>query len=571
MVTNRLMTIFMFVAMISLLTVPLSSQNVEATHVPVVGIHADTVIEYDIDTNDPGSNPGSGIERQNRAGAVDGLLYDTQGSDIFTSLYDGFIILEFSSPVGGTLYVYEATNLLNPVYPLESALVEVSPDGINWTELGDATNLNGANPNMVTTFDLEDLGYTDCVSQVRLTDNTPRPSSGVPGPDFFDVDAVSATGLCFPPAEVCPDDVTDLIAGQHIDAGFVTITDDGTNLTITIQTENGWELTESHVHVGDELTDFPLTKKGSPKVGHFEFSESHDPGTTEFTYTIPLPDDVDKDGIIIAVHAVVVQVEGEVIVAEETAWKFGVDRFVEKGNWATYNKYDICDEIPSQDVCIDPPAGMISWWPGDDNADDIQDGNDGTLNGATFAEGKVGQAFSFDGNNDSVDMGNVLDFGTGTFSVDAWVQTETTGNSKKVVGTFLSGNPGWEFSIRDNGKLIVFLNDGVITGLQSVSTESVNDGQFHHIAATVNRGANDINLYIDGVETNYDVDSLINGGFSSGTDISSDIIFSMGKRTDGNVPFKGLMDEVEIFDGVITAENIKDIFDADSAGKCKVA
>ncbi len=555
--TNRLMTIFMFVAVFSLLTTSLSYNPQEAyatTHL----IYADSVIASDIKHSVPG--------RTTTSEALD--EEDSFGVIKFVSLGSGgFITLGFSQPVGGTLSVFEATF---GGWALETARVEVY-DG-TWTTIGTASNQRGdVSPLVESKFSIGvDIG---CVTMVRITDTSPVPddNDNRASPDYFDVDAVGFTEECIPPAEVCDDDVMILFAGQHIDAGFVTINDDGTNLTVTIQTENGWELTESHVHVGDELTDFPLTKKGSPKVGHFEFSESHDPGTTEFTYTIPLPDDVDKDGIIIAVHAVVVQVEGEVIVAEETAWKFGVDRFVEKGNWATYNIYDICDEIPSQDVCIEPPTEMISWWPGDDNADDIQDGNDGTLNGATFAEGKVGQAFSFDGNNDSVDMGNVLDFGTGTFSVDAWVQTETTGNSKKVVGTFLSGNPGWEFSIRDNGKLIVFLNDGVITGLQSVSTESVNDGQFHHIAATVNRATNDINLYIDGVETNYDVDSLINGGFSSGTDISSDIIFSMGKRTDGNVPFKGLMDEVEIFDGVITAENIKDIFDADSAGKCKVA
>ena len=56
-------------------------------------------------------------------------------------------------------------------------------------------------------------------------------------------------------------------------------------------------------------------------------------------------------------------------------------------------------------VCVPPPPGMVSWWPGDGNANDIQDGNHGTLrNGATFAPGKVGQAFSLDGVAASVDV-----------------------------------------------------------------------------------------------------------------------------------------------------------------------
>src|SRR5262249_60170423 len=73
--------------------------------------------------------------------------------------------------------------------------------------------------------------------------------------------------------------------------------------------------------------------------------------------------------------------------------------------------------------CVTPPPNMVSWWPGDGNANDIQDGNNGTLQGgATFAAGKVAQAFSFDGVNGSVtvpDSAN-LDI-TGPLTIDVWV------------------------------------------------------------------------------------------------------------------------------------------------------
>ena len=48
-----------------------------------------------------------------------------------------------------------------------------------------------------------------------------------------------------------------------------------------------------------------------------------------------------------------------------------------------------------------PSSGHVSWWPGDGNADDILDSNHGSLkNGASFAAGKVAQAFSLDGIDD---------------------------------------------------------------------------------------------------------------------------------------------------------------------------
>jgi hypothetical protein len=141
-----------------------------------------------------------------------------------------------------------------------------------------------------------------------------------------------------------------MVAGQTIDAGDVTIINDGTKLFVTIETQAGWSLTESHLDFGDLIDGFPTNKKGNPKVGHFDFQESHALGTTEFTYEFLLADlgidPLAEDTIPIAIHTVVVQVEADEITEEESAWKQG-DRFVEKGNWAMHSTYDIqdCDEI----------------------------------------------------------------------------------------------------------------------------------------------------------------------------------------------------------------------------------
>src|SRR5207244_7714188 len=49
-------------------------------------------------------------------------------------------------------------------------------------------------------------------------------------------------------------------------------------------------------------------------------------------------------------------------------------------------------------TCTPPPPNMVAWYQGEGNANDIQGGNNGTLqNGATFAAGGGGQAFSLEG------------------------------------------------------------------------------------------------------------------------------------------------------------------------------
>jgi len=45
-----------------------------------------------------------------------------------------------------------------------------------------------------------------------------------------------------------------------------------------------------------------------------------------------------------------------------------------------------CHGYDLRQRCVSPPPDLVSWWPGDGNALDIQSGNNGTLqNGATFA------------------------------------------------------------------------------------------------------------------------------------------------------------------------------------------
>src|SRR5205814_1430324 len=76
------------------------------------------------------------------------------------------------------------------------------------------------------------------------------------------------------------------------------------------------------------------------------------------------------------------------------------------------------------------PLGLVSWYRAEDNpagtvAKDWADGNDGTLqNGATFAAGEVGQAFSLNGNNQYVLIGDPVPTNLqiqNEITLDAWI------------------------------------------------------------------------------------------------------------------------------------------------------
>ncbi len=61
--------------------------------------------------------------------------------------------------------------------------------------------------------------------------------------------------------------------------------------------------------------------------------------------------------------------------------------------------------------CAPEIAGMINWWAGEDNANDSIGTNNGTLIGNLgFTNGKVGQAFSFNGSSGYVSIPNSATF-----------------------------------------------------------------------------------------------------------------------------------------------------------------
>ncbi len=158
-----------------------------------------------------------------------------------------------------------------------------------------------------------------------------------------------------------------LKAGQSIDAGTVTVTviDDGGELwlCVTYDTEDNWKLVETHFAIAESPEDFPQTKNGNPKVGHFPYGDDElgeydgdgnliggEDSYEEFILLSVLgvsPDDIvymaaqasllNLDEII----GYVPDTEPEVpIFQQETGWGEGTE-FAEDRNWAMYFEIEI--------------------------------------------------------------------------------------------------------------------------------------------------------------------------------------------------------------------------------------
>jgi len=77
-------------------------------------------------------------------------------------------------------------------------------------------------------------------------------------------------------------------------------------------------------------------------------------------------------------------------------------------------------------LCANPPAGIVSWWPGDGDGIDAIGVNDLTLSGdTTFAPGVVGQSFIQDGDGDVISAGSPENLKLDQeFTIEAWIKLD---------------------------------------------------------------------------------------------------------------------------------------------------
>ena len=212
----------------------------------------------------------------------------------------------------------------------------------------------------------------------------------------------------------------------------------------------------------------------------------------------------------------------------------------------------VSNEQASAQTCIVQP-GLIGWWPGDGNANDLVGGNHGSLSGGvTFTTGRAGQTFAFDG--DGFVQAPTIGFPTGngdrTMELWAWVDSYVAIEAIfAAYGNFGAHGQSYVLGLEDGKPFFSQWGDAVFG-------PTLQTGQWYHIAVT-NRGSA-VTLYLNGV-------SVASKQFS--IDTPSDSQFRIGKIDDIR-RLHGLVDVVGIFNRALSAEEIETLYLARNAGHC---
>jgi len=222
-------------------------------------------------------------------------------------------------------------------------------------------------------------------------------------------------------------------------------------------------------------------------------------------------------------------------------------------------------------TCIDPPPGLLGWWPGDGDSVDIHSGLHAVaVNGASYGPGMVGDAFDFNGfdggQDDHVDLPPSALNGLGDLTIEMWVLSE--GDQ----GAFLSGaGPTIPGVVTDNEILLLH---GVGGGLAIVNQQRAgnipdfwSDFGWHHFAFTRTGGVGAI--FVDGVVVDVRPAATAAIAIGPGGLMLGQEQDCLGGCLEGHQALDGMIDELSIYDRALSEGEIFEIFAAGAAGKCK--
>ncbi len=200
---------------------------------------------------------------------------------------------------------------------------------------------------------------------------------------------------------------------------------------------------------------------------------------------------------------------------------------------------------------------LVGWWKLDDEGtgtvlDYSGNGRDGTLIGSPqFVPGVYGQAMEFHGDPDYVNIDGYKGLlGGHAFSITAWIKT--TGNGEIVGWGNNVGTERIEFRVSEY-RLRTEHGSGNRQGDTFVS-----DNEWHHVALTVEENATisypEVILYVDGE------DDTRSGTDSDAFNIVENFDVTIARQYSGsNRWFIGLIDDVRIYDQVLSADEIRNL------------
>jgi parallel beta-helix repeat protein len=236
------------------------------------------------------------------------------------------------------------------------------------------------------------------------------------------------------------------------------------------------------------------------------------------------------------------------------------------------------------DPCFVQPRYLypISYWKFDEGkgniAYDSAGNNHGALEGdLQWVNGKVGSyALQFDGDGDYVNAGTMSNFGISMdeVTISVWLKSSTTDSKIDVLGVdnisanstiiHLTLNENAYFE-RVPGNIYLFTRDEMGRRLSGAVTSNtgITDGNWHHLVVIFRKFRRIIEIYVDNVVQTVEYRHRELGTHFANFDRS--LFIGSHSGSDAH-DFIGLMDDVHIYNRVLYAEEIQQVYESGLSG-----
>lgn len=181
--------------------------------------------------------------------------------------------------------------------------------------------------------------------------------------------------------------------------------------------------------------------------------------------------------------------------------------------------------------------------------------------------GRFGEAYKFEGGSLEVGSKNAFAIADNSYTVSLWFTRNpgsTDGQARRLIsaGGGSEEKEGWALWIQKDGSGITFrVGDGHAKSDLTAKKESLANGEWHHVAATVDRASNEVHLFIDGLlAVEPQKVKLLEG-----KTIGSRTGLSIGRNSDDKQHHPGMIDDVALWHRALLPEEIEKIYKAEKA------
>jgi hypothetical protein len=225
--------------------------------------------------------------------------------------------------------------------------------------------------------------------------------------------------------------------------------------------------------------------------------------------------------------------------------------------------------------CDPAPSGLVSWWPGEGNANDAVGVNHGVLVNGSYINGEVGQAFNLNATNAYVKIpaSPSLNVGLGAgMTVEGWIDPSAVNTERPILDWDNGNSWGTHFYISVSsspygtgpGCLYAdFTDTGGSFHYLSSAPGLVQANVYQHVAFTYDKSSGAAVIYLNGV-----VVAQTNLGTNFTPQTSYDLYLGSTISNPSQASQWAGLDEMSLYNRALSSNEITAIYTAGSGGKC---